>query len=412
MRNSICASLIGIAAAGCGGDAATTRPTALAAQPGDGPAFNIETFASLGGTASRGNAISNQGWVAGWSLLEDGSRHATLWRSGTPDDLGTLGGAASMVQWPGINNTGMVAGISETAEEDSLGEAWSCEAFLGESDRVCRGFVHADDIMSAMPTLGGTHSFATGVNNRGQVVGWAETAVHDPTCRESQVLQFRAVLWEPRNGALQQLPPLPGDSTSAATAINQRGQVVGISGECDIAVGRFSARHAVLWDQGEVTEIGNLGGTTWHTPMDINEHGDVVGFSNPAGPGDPEGEFIAQAFLWSPQGGTTPLGTLEGDLFSQAHAVNDSGVVVGVSFGGASGSRAFLWADGAIHDFNDLVGGFPGVFQSAQDINDRGQVTGRVMLNETGEVVTFVATPVEQQQFSTVEAARQKRPTP
>lgn len=395
MRFMICASLIGIAAAGCSGDAATTRPTALAADLTEAPAYNIETFTSLGGTASRGNAISNRGWVAGWSLLEDGSRHAALWRSASPDDLGTLGGPASMVQWPGINNTGMVVGISEMAEEDSLAEAWSCEAFLGESDRVCRGFAYAGEGMTAMPTLGGTHSFATGVNNRGQVVGWAETAVHDPTCRESQVLQFRAVLWEPQLGTLQELPPFPGDSTSAATAINQRGQVVGISGECDVAVGRFSAQHAVLWDHGEVREIGNLGGTTWHTPMDINEHGEVVGFSNPAGPGDPEGEFIAQAFLWSSQGGTTPLGTLAGDQFSQAHAINDTGTVVGVSFGGAEGSRAFLWADGVLHNFNELVGDFPGVFQSAQDINDRGQVTGRVRLDATGEVVTFVATPVE-----------------
>ena len=45
-------------------------------------------------------------------------------------------------------------------------------------------------------------------------------------------------------------------------------------------------------------EIPNLGGTTWHTPMDINAQGDVVGFSNPPGAGDPEGEFISRAFRW------------------------------------------------------------------------------------------------------------------
>jgi probable HAF family extracellular repeat protein len=299
-----------------------------------------------------------------------------------------------MVQWPGINNRGMVVGISETAETDPLGESWSCEAFLGESDQSCRGFFYNGGALQAMPTLGGTHSFATGVNNLGQVVGWAETDVHDPTCREAQVLQFRAVLWDPQRGSLQELPPFPGDSASAATAINQRGQVVGISGECDVAVGRFSAQHAVMWDHGRVIEVGDLGGTTWHTPMDINERGDVVGFSNPPGAGDPDGDFIAQAFLWNQRDGTTPLGTLDGDLFSQAHAINDQGVVVGVSFGGSSGSRAFLWMNGVMHDFNDLVGNFPGVFQSAQDINDQGQVTGRVRLDATGEVVTFVATPV------------------
>lgn len=394
MRYMPFASLMAAVLAGCASDADTTRPVGLTAGTGAPPAYTIETFSSLGGPASRGNAISNRGWVAGWSLLADGSQHAALWQGDTPRDLGTLGGAASMVQWPGINNRGMVVGISEMAETDPLDESWSCEAFLGESDQICRGFFYDGVSLSAMPTLGGNHSFATGVNNRGQVVGWAETGVHDPTCREAQVLQFRAVLWDPQRGSLQELPPFPGDSTSAATAINQRGQAVGISGECDVAVGRFSAQHAVLWDHGRVIEVGDLGGTTWHTPMDINERGDVVGFSNPPGAGDPDGDFIAQAFLWNRRDGTTALGTLDGDLFSQAHAVNDKGVVVGVSFGGSSGSRAFLVMDGVMHDFNDLVEDFPGVFQSAQDINEEGQVTGRVRLDQTGEVVTFVATPV------------------
>jgi hypothetical protein len=46
-------------------------------------------------------------------------------------------------------------------------------------------------------------------------------------------------------------------------------------------------------------------------------------------------------------------------------------------------------------DLNDLFG--PGnldVFLSAQDINDAGQITGRVRDHVTGQVLTFVATPV------------------
>ena len=91
--------------------------------------------------------------------------------------------------------------------------------------------------MRALPTLGGNNGFATGANNRGQVVGWAENAVQDPTCVPPQVLQFRAVIWGPEDDQIQELLPLPGDTSSAATAINNRGQVVGISGICDQAVG-------------------------------------------------------------------------------------------------------------------------------------------------------------------------------
>ncbi|HET9515535.1 MAG TPA: hypothetical protein VFO95_16505 [Gemmatimonadales bacterium] len=54
------------------------------------------------------------------------------------------------------------------------------------------------------------------------------------------------MLWEPRKGTRRPLQPLPGHSASAATAINERGEAVGISGECDQAVGRKSAIDAVL----------------------------------------------------------------------------------------------------------------------------------------------------------------------
>src|SRR5690606_10515553 len=151
MRWMMCASLLGLTLAGCGTDAEPVSPTVLSAHHSGSPGYTIAIDSSFGGTSSRGNGISNRGWVAGWSLLEDGSRHAALWRSSIPDDLGTLGGAASRVQWPGINNSGMVVGISETDEVDPLDESRSCEAFLGGSDRVCRGFAYSDGVMRPMP---------------------------------------------------------------------------------------------------------------------------------------------------------------------------------------------------------------------------------------------------------------------
>jgi probable HAF family extracellular repeat protein len=395
------------AVCGCGAESEAnrslgpeSRAVALAA-----PAYDVvKVSASLGGTQSRGMAINSAGLVAGWSNLADGHRHAAIWRDGVIDDLGTLGGPSSTVPWPGLNDAGMVIGISQTGEPDPLHEDWSCElgGFLLETtDLICRGFVWQDGVTRELPPLGGNHSFATGVNNRGEVVGWAETAVHDPTCVDAQVLQFRAAVWDPKDGSngrikARELRPFGDDSASAATAINDAGQVVGISGDCDQAVGRFSAKHAVLWEKnGKPTEIPNLGGTTWHTPMDINAQGDVVGFSNPAGAGDPEGEFIARAFRWVYGAATADdLETLPGDRFSEAFAINAQGQVVGVSFGGASGSRAFLWQNDVLTNLNDLVDIAPDVLVSAQDINDAGQITGRVRDGVTGEILTFVATPI------------------
>jgi probable HAF family extracellular repeat protein len=402
MRSLSCAVLFAALASGCNNEPEITQPSDSRGRLGANAEYQVDKYPSLGGTPSRGMAINNRGWVAGWSTLGDGTRHAALWRNGVVTDLLTLGGPGSTVPWPGLNDDRMVVGISLTAEVDSLDEDWACElgGFIPTTTNlVCRGFVWQNNVMRELPTLGGTHGFAAGVNNRGQIVGWAETPVHDSTCVAPQVLQFRAVLWEPKRGGIEkrELPPFGNDPTSAATAINNRGQAVGISGICDQAVGRFSALHAIRWEaNGTITEIPNLGGVTWHTPMDINDRGDVVGFSNPPGPGDPLGDFISRAFLWV-NGSTTAidLGTLDDDAFSEAFAINAKGQIVGVSFGGSFGSRGFLYENGQLKKLNDVLGNGNGdVFLSAQDINDKGQITGRVLDAATGQTVTFVATPL------------------
>jgi probable HAF family extracellular repeat protein len=362
-----------------------------------GGEYRVTNLSSLGGTISRGNSINNRGWVAGYSNLPgDQSRHATLWLDGSALDLGTLGGPNSSVAWPVKNNRGLIVGIAQTANPDPLGESWSCAAFFPAATatgHTCLGFVWEKGVMRALPTLGGNNGYAAGANNRGQIVGWAENNVQDPTCVPPQVLQFRAVLWGPEDDQIQELSPLPGDTSSAATAINNKGQVVGISGTCDQAVGRFTAAHAVLWEKGTVTDIGNLGGRTWNTPVAINQRGDVVGFASQ--PGDDPDNPRLRAFLWTRRGGIRDLGTLPGDATSEAHSINDRGQVVGVSCDAGGNCRAFLWQDGVMKDLNTLVApGYTGILTTAQDINDRGEITGRAFDPVTGERPAFLAAPV------------------
>src|SRR5262249_6091684 len=72
-----------------------------------------------------------------------------------------------------------------------------------------------------------------------------------------------------------------GDSSGAATAINDNGQIVGISGICDQAVGRHTAKHAVLWENGTVTDIyPNAPAQWWNKPRAINKHGAVGGVAS------------------------------------------------------------------------------------------------------------------------------------
>jgi probable HAF family extracellular repeat protein len=395
MRNISYLTLLAALAA-CGDKPTATQPSDALAQHARPRYHIIKLTETLGGASNRGSAINDFGWVAGSSNeTGDSTRHATLWRNGSLVDLKTLGGPNSNVQWHGLNNRGLVVGIAETDRPNPLNEDWSCSAFFPSvTNLICRGFYWDGGRMKALPTLGGYNGYASGVNDRGQIVGWAETRVHDPTCRESQVLQFRAVLWEPGKQRKTQLRPYPGDSASAATAINNRGQVVGISGECDVAVGRFSARHAVLWENGKVKKLGNLGGTSWHTPTDISERGDVVGFSNPDVPGDREGEFLVLAFLWTRRGGIEGLGTLRGDTTSQALGINSRRQVVGVSTSQAGVSRAFLWQDGVMKNLNDLAErSFADSLVTAQDINEAGVITGRLFERSSGRTLPFVAVP-------------------
>ena len=366
----------------------------VAAGAGGLRSYEVTNLASLGGTSSAGSSINDRAWVAGFSNLPgDQSQHAALWRNGALQDLGTLGGANSAVLWPVKNVRGMVSGVAETGAVDPLGERWSCSAFFpAVTGHTCLGFVWAAGSMRALPTLGGNNGFATGTNDAGQTVGWAENTVHDPTCvGRHQVLQFRAVVWGPGLAQIHELPPLAGDTVSAATAVNDRGQVVGISGLCDQAVGRFSAIHAVLWDHGIGKDIGNLGGVAWNTPMAINQAGDVVGFSNVSAAAG--GAFDAQAFLWTQRGGIRPLGTLPGDVYSQALGINAQRQIVGTSCtAGFATCRAFLWQDGVMTDLNTLVApASPHELFAANDINDFGEITGQA-ITPNGSAVAFTAT--------------------
>src|SRR5258708_6013312 len=290
---------------------ALTAPVRLAAQSN----YSVVELEELGGTAGSANGINDRGWITGTdNLPADLTTVATLWVNGSAVPLGNLGGPNSAVAWPVKSNNGVIVGISETADADPLGEYFSCWPFFATglpTGKICKGFRWQNGQMTALqPFPGGFSSYATGVNNRGQVVGWAENGVHDPTCNPAfQILQFRAAMWGP-NGEIQELPPLPGDSTSAATAINDLGQVVGISGDCGVAVGSVSAKHAVLWENGVPTDLGNIGGDAWNTPTAINNQGTIVGFANRL----PGVARTFEAFIWTRAGGMKSLGKFPGDL--------------------------------------------------------------------------------------------------
>lgn len=365
------------------------------------PTYTVYNLGTLGGAQSSGNAVTPAGSVLGNSNpAGDATTLATIWADGVQTSLGTLGGPNSVIEWPQRDNT-VFGGFSETNQADPLKEAWSCSAFFPSvTFQVCSAFRYANGAMTPLPTLGGVNGYGAGVNARGEIVGWAETPVHDKTCNPPQVLQFQAVRWGP-DGKAHVLAPLAGDPDSAATAINDLGSAAGISGRCDNAVGAYTARHVVVWLHDAPVKIATFGGKGWNTAADINNQDEVTGFAD--FPGDVVGgvlNFNPVAFYSRTGSAARQIAPLYGDSNSTGYAINDLGVVAGQSFGGPEGSRAFVWRRdlGAV-DLNSRIaaGGPPLYLIYAEGIDDAGAITGQACVVGNGactsEHVAFLAVP-------------------
>lgn len=396
LRTLVCFAAIGLIAA-------LASSSRIAAGDPPGPThYRVIDLGTLGGTFSTANTINNLGWAMGGSVNSSGNQIAALWLYGLQIPLGTInGGLGSDVNWPNKNNFGLIAGITNNGNLDPLGETFSCPAVGLTPGYSCVAFAWQFGRMTQLPGLGGNNSIGAADNNLAQIVGWAENNFHDPTCSGVsagngadpagvQFLQFEATLWQRNfNGTWQvkQLAPFSTDPDSAATAINNRGEIVGISGRCDVALGSYSAIHAVLWENGKPISLGSLGGSAWNTPEAINNRGVVVGFDNgPKDVIDGQLQFRFLAFIWTKQGGMVSLGTLPSlsgngqDAMSEATDINNEGRVVGVSYADYlfDVPRAFIWQNGTMTPLNNLIGSASASWDisSTGGINDSGVIAG------------------------------------
>jgi len=358
------------------------------------PRYAVTTLATLGGTYGTAQQMNSTGLISGDANLSgDTTEHATFWRDGAITDLGTLGGFNSGAAE--VNDRGLILGVSQTATIDPLGENWGLLLTCSASGGPCQGYQNLviavtwkNGVITALPTLGGNNAqvgFTTGLNNKGEAVGWAENSTQDQNCVPPQVLDYEAVIWGPNKGEIRQLAPLSGDTIGAALGINDNGQVVGVTGPC--AFPSFSLPlHPVLWQNGAVTKLGTLGGMMNNAALSINNRGQIIGIS------DLPGDTATHAVLWQ-NGNITDLGTLPGDFLSFAYGINNQGQVVVQSCDVNFNCRAAIWQNGVMTDLNTLTPTGSLYLMVAQHINDRGEITGQGFDQNTGGTPAFLAVP-------------------
>jgi probable HAF family extracellular repeat protein len=226
-----------------------------------------------------------------------------------------------------LNNRGQVVGTAQTAS-GPIAVRWEAG--------------HATAL-----TLPGDNSLATDINDRGQITAISVTfSTSPPTVRGYLIT----------GGTARDLG-VGLSLVDEKLAINNSGQVAG-----NAVLGSGGAVYglptAFLWSGGHLSQLPTLGGDS-AVVTDLNNRGQIVGRASLAN-GD------QHAALWS--GGTiTDLGTL-GGTYSSATALNELGQVAGSANTAAGQSQAVVWTGGHLKSLGTPADSW------AVDLNNFGQI--------------------------------------
>lgn len=216
----------------------------------------------------------------------------------------------------------------------------------------------------AFATLGGTFTIigsasqqsavATAINASGLVVGstWTSLFGDNP----------HAFAWQAGTG-MRDLGTLGSCPDSRAAGVNAVGQAVGDA--CSCTVCGFRKGRAVLFEGGQVTDLGTLGGPSALASA-VNDAGQVVGAADTA-------ELAEHGFVWE-RGRMTDVGVLPGGSWSLLSAINAAGVAVGIADDASGEGRAVVYRDGVLTDLNTLLDNGDWKLRDAVGVDECGRI--------------------------------------
>lgn len=358
---------------------AAVLPLAVVAIPATAsaapPTAATVDLGGLGGNQTFPSVINDRGHVAGQSETATGDYHAFLWRNGTMIDLGiNPGGTFSSAG--GMNERGQVVVYGDTATGSAA-------------------FVWKAGVRTAIPAPGIGQVRAGAINEAGTVIG------SDVDAADRQI----GFLW--RNGTRTDL------GTLVPALINDAGTVVGTVAQAD------GSHRVVRWVKGVRTNLGTIGAPGYGAPylVDLTERGDVAAYAaTDAGfrayvrragaaswralPGLPGATDVRvsginedglavgtsntgpgtlqRAVTWRNNGPAKALPTLGGET-SGTSQVNDRGDISGFSGVSGGGTHAVLWRRGVLVDLGPAG---PDSFAGA--LNERGQTVGSAYTDQDG----------------------------
>jgi probable HAF family extracellular repeat protein len=301
-------------------------------------------------------------------------------------EVPTFGGPNFFTNFTGapnrlLNNRGTLVGGADTLESDPF-------CINNPDCSVMHAFRWRDGVLTDLGTLpGGVDSQAFWVNGRGLIAGMSQNGVFDPLLG---IPALNAVVWE--NGDIVNLGTLEGGYESLAQSINNRGQVTGIALNtvpdpfacATCAFFPNTRNRAFLWKAGKMQDLGTLGGPDARGEF-INDRGQIAGYSyvsfEPTSSGTPQ----IDPFLWE-DGVMMDLGSL-GGTFGEPEGLNNRGQVVGdMNLAGDATSHPFLWQRGSLLDLGTLGGSFG----LARQVNDSGEIVGSATTQNDQAVLAFV----------------------